>query len=371
MFGYNDQRPITGTTSPIFVPREANPQPVRPGKDYFFMQFYSGQASFTGPIWQKAKQLIVSTQINMNHPAFGGDSLRAIQRARAVKKDSAEQLGLSPNLIKLVPATMPAVSVSIDFLLDIENRLGQMAGLINSDSFLSAISLAPGAALVARAVGGLSQKVLQTFIPAEEQRPILQFSGDFNLVSGGLQEGYYVILGSNDENNPLPDPLPKLEVKDAALLADGERITGLSYIVLLVRRTEARTRDLNDGAAWEPKLREAEDKAQFAAGDLATPEEKDAVWAECRKILRDAQALLAADPNYLRDEAEAIIGASLKTCADRVGKKTRMDAKPVWSPPIADIEGMGIRFENLPARLNAYAEQVAESREVLRHAGLV
>jgi hypothetical protein len=374
MFGDDSPRALTGTTPAIFVPREGGAKAVRPGKDYFFVQFHSGQASFTGPIWQKAKQLIVSSQINMNHPALGGDPLRAIQRARSVKKDRAEQLGLSPNLIKLVPATMSQVSVSIDFVLDIENRLGQLAGLINSDSFLSAVSLAPGAALVARTIAGLSQKVLQTFIPAEQQQPILQFSGDFNLTSGALKEGYYVILGTNDDDNPLPNPIPKLEVRDGGLLADGERVTQLSYIILMVGRTEARTRDLSEGAAWDAKLREAEDKAQFAASDLSTDDEKLQTWEDCRKILREAQVLLRADPNYQREEADAILAASLKTCADLVGGKKRGPGEitpQLHQAVVANLEGMGVSTGgDWVAKLNDYAEQVAESRSILQQAGL-
>ena len=139
MFGDSDPRPITGTTSPIFVPSAPEAKPVRPGKDYFLVQFHSGQAAFCGPFWQKAKQLVISSQVNLNHPSLGSEGLRAIQRARSVSKDRAEQLGLSPNLIKLVPATMTQLSISVDFLLDTENRIGQLAGLINSDSFVAAI----------------------------------------------------------------------------------------------------------------------------------------------------------------------------------------------------------------------------------------
>jgi hypothetical protein len=370
---YSDPRPITGTTSPIFVPRGPDPKPVRPGRDYFFVQLFSGQAAFHGPLWQKAKQLVVSSQVNLNHPSLGEEGLRAIQRARAVNKDRAEQLGLSPNLIKLVPATMTQLSISIDFLLDIENRIGQLAGLINSDSFLAAVSLAPGSALVAKTIAGLSSKVLQTFFPAEERQPILQFSGDFNIASGDLKDGYYVILGTRDERNPIPDPLPKLEIRDGGLLGDGMRITGLSYIVLQVRRTEARTRDLSEGAPWEPKLREAEDKARLAASDGSTPEEKARVWEDCRKLLREAQVLLAADPNYLREEGENIFQSSLKFCAGQVGGAGGPGVRLLGAHPrvVADLESFGVRADEAwTAKLNGYAEQVAESRRILREAGL-
>jgi hypothetical protein len=90
---------------------------------------------------------------------------------------------------------MPNVTLSIAVLLVKKNRLALLGGLINSDSFFSALSLAPGASAVAKSVAGLADKVLQTFLPAEESKPILEFSGDFNIATATLQDCYYAILG--------------------------------------------------------------------------------------------------------------------------------------------------------------------------------
>jgi len=49
--------------------------------------------------------------------------------------------------------------------------------------------------------------VIQTFVPAQDQVPILQFAGDFDLgadTQTGLRDGYYVILGTRDSRNPIP-----------------------------------------------------------------------------------------------------------------------------------------------------------------------
>jgi hypothetical protein len=191
-------RPIIGTSSPIYVPREADGNTIRPGQDYFLVQILGAQASFTGSIWERAKRLIVISQVNLNHSILGDEALRALQRSREVRKDHAEQLGLRPNLIELVPAVMPSVSISVEFILDKENRLATLSGLINDDSFLASVSLAPGAATVARTVGSLAQKVIQSFVPAEEREPLLQFNGDFNLAVEGLRDGYYVIRSRSE-----------------------------------------------------------------------------------------------------------------------------------------------------------------------------
>ncbi len=323
LFGRADgaPNPKVGTTTPLFVPKSAEPQPVNPG-EYFWIKIHSSQAAFRGSIFQAVKQLVVTSVVNLNHPVLGDEDIRAIQKAREVQKDAAVQLGLSSNLISLVPATMTHVSVSIDFVLDKENHLAKLGTLINDGSFLTAISLAPGAAAVAKTVSGLAQKVIQTFIPAEESKPILQFSGDFNLgtepAGATLHDGYYIILGSQDEANPLPTTIQELVVGDSALHIDGRPVTQLSYVVLDVGRSLLRTRKLSEGALWDRKLRDAESFAQQAAdAPFAEGEDKKETWKKkCLPALEEARTLLQADANYAPGEADDIYKVAYKRCAD-------------------------------------------------------
>ncbi len=73
MFSWNDDKPYqpTGTTSPIYVPRNNSPKSIMPGEAYFFVQIKGAQAAFTGPIWEKIKRLIVTFQVPLNHPSLG------------------------------------------------------------------------------------------------------------------------------------------------------------------------------------------------------------------------------------------------------------------------------------------------------------
>jgi hypothetical protein len=385
VFGKNDPKPHAsiGTSHPIFIPRDSGPKAVRSGRDYFFVQVHGAQVAFTGPFWERVKRLIVVSQVNLNHPALGPEGVRAIQRSRDVKKEKAEQLGLNSNLIELVPAVMTHVSVSIAFILDKENHMTALTSLINDDSFLAAVSLAPGTSIVAKTVSRLAQKIIQNFMPAEEREPILQFSGDFNLTAGGMQEGYYAILGSRDERNPLPSPSPRLEVCEGQLLAGGTPVAHLSYVILDVQRTEARTRDLSGGAVWEHKLREAENEAQNIAQDPLAgdgDDERRQAWDKCRNLIREAQALLLADPNYLRHEADSIIKATFKACKDLVSPESPQrrfgpsigDTSRLWQPDEgSDRAFLGIAAdEDLDASLARYAHQVRAARRVLRAAGL-
>ena len=113
-----------GTTSPIFVAGEPESPWVQPGEYFWYPD--SAEAAFRGSIFEKAKQLVITSRVNLHHAALGNEEVYAIQRSRAVKKNQAEQLGLSTNLVSLVPATMSHVSVSIEFLLDKENHLAEL-----------------------------------------------------------------------------------------------------------------------------------------------------------------------------------------------------------------------------------------------------
>jgi hypothetical protein len=273
---------------------------------------------------------------------------------------------------------MNHVSITIDFIVDTTNRLLQLSGLINSDSFLSAISVTPGAALVAKTIGGISQKILQTFVPSESRQPILQFTGDFNVGDASFTAGYYAILGTRDENSPIPDPLPRLEIKEGALFSGGIRVTQLSYVVLKITRTEARTRDLNDGAAWDVKLHDAETKALAASLDPQLLDgDRAGIWNECKKLLQDARTLLLVDPNYLRTEVDAILEKAFTKCADLLygGKRSRapvaFDRTSIPQKVLVDGLSLGIPMDNgASTRLASYSQQEKASLELLHGIGL-
>jgi hypothetical protein len=368
----------TGTTTPCFIPRDGG-QPIQVGQHYFALQVHSAQAAFSGHIWEKARRLIVVSRVSLNHPLLGDKPLQALHRSREVRKGRAEQLGLAPNLINLVPATMDRVSVSIEFILDKENKLVKLTGLINDDSFLAAISLAPGAAMTAKTLGGLAGKLLNTFFQAEERQPILQFAGDFNLASGGLQEGYYAILGTRDDQNPLPRPLPSLSVQDGDLLAGGKPVTQWSYVLFDVQRLDARTRDLGVGQPWYAKLVEAEGIAQDVANDpLIGDEERTQKWQACQKLLRETRTLLNADPNYLPQEAKTIIQAAFVNCREQILEPVapRLLGHETGAKGLAALDEDARELldtddvQVLDAALVTYAEQVARSRQVIQRAGI-
>jgi hypothetical protein len=366
----------TGTTAPILIPEERC-QPVQPGRDYFFIQIVAAQAVFGGNFWAETNRLVITSQVNLNHPALGNQDVLAIQRSREVRRDRLEKLGLSPNLVSLVPATMTHVSISIDFILDKKSRLVALAGLINEDSFLSAISLAPGAAVVAKTIGGLAQKVITTFMPAEERQPILQFKGDFNIGESGMREGYYAILGTRDASRPLPNPLPGLSFQNGELLGDGEPLN-FSHVVLKVGRTEARGRERSDNSLWDAKLRQAEDLAAHVARDRSlTTDQKVREWDNCKKALIEARALLLADSNYTSDEADNIYWSTWDKCENALlGKAqdgTRAGLQAAQLDWIPDLEGdrsfLAIPpSDHLQARLTAYASQLFAARRSLKQA---
>lgn len=368
----------TGTTPALYLPRSTESRPVLPG-EYFLIKIHSAQVAFRGTVFDRVNQLVVTSKVNLHHPALGSKEVFAIQRTLAIRKNQAELLGLSPNLIHLVPATMANVSIAIEFILDTQNNLAKLGGLINNDAFLAAISLAPGAAAVAKTVGSLAQSIIQAFIPAQEHQPILQFVGDFNIgetddpqTNGRLWDGYYVILGTRSDDDPLPNPLPRLEVRGDTLLADDMPITQLSYVVLEASRIPLRTRALNQDALWERKLREAELQAREIADDpFADDTARRQAWEKCKALLQEARALLLVDANYAARESDAIYKTVYKSCADTIVatttsiRGTKVPRAAIDTP--LDRSLFGIQpDEDLAGIVAAYAGAAADAETILR-----
>src|SRR4051812_47031645 len=99
-------RPLTGTTTPIYIPRRDGSEPIGPGRDYFLVQLCAAQAAFVGSVWERAKTLLIVSQVKLQGVDVDHD-FHAIQRSRAVQRRRTELLGLQPNVIDLVPAVMP------------------------------------------------------------------------------------------------------------------------------------------------------------------------------------------------------------------------------------------------------------------------
>lgn len=307
----------TGTTVPIFVSNKTDPAIVQPGATYFLIKIHAAQVVYKGNIWQKAKQVAITSQVNLNSPILGNHPITAIQQYRSIKSGQREQLGLAANLVSLVPATMERVTLSIDFLVDTSNRLFALSNLINDKTFISDISFVPGVAAVAQQVGSISQKIIQTFMDPQEQIPILKFYGDFNLSDGTFKEGYYIILGNRDPNFALPNDAKELRVTEAGqvLYSDNSPVESLSYIVLKVSVVSARTRALGSQSAWDKALTKAETRADdIAQNPFASDDDKKAAWNDCIKALAESRALLDDDASYLPVERKQIYQTSYTYC---------------------------------------------------------
>lgn len=370
--------PATGTTTPIYVPASASPKTVKVGECYFWLQVKAAQAYFADDSFfyqylgfglDKIKNIIVTSKIRLDVPALD-DAALGIKLTRDLKRGVPEQLGLSPNLINLVPATMTQAEVSLDFVVDKENQLARLAGMINTDSLFTPLSLAPGTLAVARTIGSLAQKTIQAFIPANAQKPILQFSGAFNFAGGGSSEGYYVILGTRDTSAPLPPPTARLEVQGTSLLVDGRPADRLSYVILELRTAEARTRAAGANSLWDIKLREAEREAQLVGKDpLAADEARKQAWNKVLEWLRQANVLLSADANYLPAEADRIYWASYELCKQALFAPARDKSGAPWQttgwqPDEAQSRAaLGIPADlDLDAALDEYLDQVNRTR---------
>ena len=101
----NQATATLGTTPVIRLPKAATPNPIQPGQGYFRLRLHSAQAAIFGPFWQKAQQLLVTSEVRLYMPPFNGEPIQSLQRVRSLKQGAVEQLGLNPNLIDLTPAS--------------------------------------------------------------------------------------------------------------------------------------------------------------------------------------------------------------------------------------------------------------------------
>ena len=372
--------PTIGTNpTPYYVPFDGSPETIQTNEGYFCVQIYGAQAAFAGSFWTGAQNLAITSQVNLNlgdQHNLGNQDLRSILQYRALNKNTAVQLGFSPLLVDFIPARMKHVSVSIEYLVDTKNYLKDIIGLIADKNLLSIVSLAPGAAMVAKTLGGLAEKIITTFVPADQRKPILQFSGDFDLAAQGLKEGYYIILGSHSQNNPLPPKAPALKVMEGGgLLLNNSPVTELSYVILKIRCTRSIRDRLMEQSSWYKKLGEAKRLAhdyvddRFADADSAKKKE---YWEkQCLPLIREARALLTEDENFLAAEVDLVYRQAYKECLDIITRKTATKfagAAPSWQPDFAaDRQFLGIsKDEDLDARLGEYAEQVYKARTVFQ-----
>lgn len=379
--------PTIGTNpTPYYVPSSDTPEVITTDQGYFYMQVYGVQAAFTGSWWIGAQNLTIMSQVNLHlgdcHE-LGDQDFRSILQYRPLDKNIAIQLGFSPILVDFVPAKMKKVSFSIDYLVDARNYLKDLAGLITDKDLLSTISLAPGAAMVAKTIGTLSEKIVSTFFPQQERKPILQFSGDFNLAEEGLKEGYHVILGSHSPENPLPTKEPRLEVVGGGgLLMNEQPVTQLSYVILKIGCTKSIRDRFTGRTPWRDKLQEvrrlASDYADDPFADPDAPKKKDFWEKQCLPLLREASAVLKADPNFLDSEVELIYRSAYRECLDLITTKaatrTTASGQPVssWQPDaLEDRRFLGIpEKEDMDARLSEYAEHLFQARKKFKEIGI-
>ena len=369
--------PTLGTTPAIRLPKEATPAPLQPGQGYFRVRMHAAQAAIFGPFWQKSQQLVVTSEVRLFCPPFNGEPVQSLQRIKPLKQGAAEQLGLSPSLVDLTPAALDKVGITVEFLLDRQNRLANLVQIVNDDAFLSVVSLAPGAAAAAKAVGALSKKLLDGTLEPSDQVPVLRFAGDFSLPAGDLADAYYVILGTRFEQHPLPRPLPgppRLQVSGRDLLLDNQPVVHWSYVILDVDTVPLRTRDLGRGEPWYEKLSLVEAQvAQVGNNPWATEDERRQVWTSCLALIKDADLLLRQSPLYLPSEAQDIIKLAYFYAQQQLFTPRR-DAMAFALPerrPEPPAFPWAADAEALTRQVSAYEDQAAPARGKLRSMGML
>ncbi len=312
-----------GTTSPIFIPfTQAPARPIEPGECYFYLKIREAAVYFPAAFWVRPQHLLVTSQVELRHPAWQTDRLLSLRYLRPIERNQPRVLGISPNLLGLIPARLDSFTLSIDFLADSQNLFAKLASTINEGQFFKELNLVPGVQAVAGIVSRIAGGLLKAFLKEEEQVPLLKFSGSFNLVAESqegppdqerLREGLYVILGSLDPTYPLPSGADAQHLyvpQNGGLMLGGGPVETLSYVILEVRRADLRSVEVDGGAEWASRLREAkavEDKTRLAPNPSRLTEYREQ-WGG---LMEAFAFLLRNDPNFLDRDADRIINTAI------------------------------------------------------------
>lgn len=308
-----------GVSGPHFLAGTGNGAVIEKDNHYFFAKIAGAQACFRGKFWDMPKALLISSKVSMEHQRIADTPIRSILAVREVVKNQDIQLGCTDILVNLTPAILPGFSIGIEFILDRENAFGQMTSLINDRSFISAVGISAEAAGVAKSVGIISQKILSTFLTEEQKKPILSFSGNFQIASGDLQAGMYAIIGSQDDDYPLPDNYDGLRISDGRLFLGDEPMRNVSYVVIEIGRTSTRGESGASDSRWLKLLRSAKNDIDSAVENLLSEgEDLRIAYKNARTKIGQARVLLLSDENYLPAERDAIIKSTVAYCNDAV-----------------------------------------------------
>lgn len=352
-----------GTSSPVYVPLQPGAKTPQVGQCYFMVQIVNAAVLYSGNWLHNASQVMVTTTVKLD----GGDA-RSINAVRPIVKNHQDCLGLGCDIVEPMPLTQSCLGVSVSFVPSVTNRLEGLQGIINSNELLTPLSIAPGKLLVAQQLSKLAGSILDVFCPKDSKgaRPSLDMSWTFNPVMnslnvplpGDLRDGYYVFFASQDGKHPLPVGANSqtVTVNGIDVNVNGQPVRDMSYLVLLVRTKDRKTKEASS-EAWSKDLSDLDTILQDVDLQKKT---KNQAYDECIDKILAARTLLGVDPSYLQVEKNEIIQAAI----DKVKVQlTPATATAVLTPKEIKITGLP-SYEALDARVKDYSTSVKNSMSI-------
>jgi hypothetical protein len=317
---------VVGVTPAIYVNSSSLPKPrtINKRKDYLLIQVESAQAAFRGKPWNNVRKFVVLSKVNLNITSGSKFSEVINQELYNVQPNACNKLGFSnKTLVPHVPASMDNISITFDFLTDVESKLKQFADLINTQAAKDLFSLTPVGAY-ANAGSKVIQAIQNTYWLGITNNPILSFKGEFDIQAKELNEGYYAIISATDEHSPLPPGNPELIFNannDLCLVGNaGYDLSRWCYILLHVHYL-GNTRDIEDGKgrSWYKLYETAQHIAKNVENRtwLSRPERVEAFYS-CQIVLDDMVNLLKDDPDYLESDSNSIYITTLATLKNKI-----------------------------------------------------
>lgn len=297
---------------------------VSRNKEYVSIKLHSVFAYYKSGFLENIKQLIVASDIAFERE---GKLVEGTMVNKSWQKldSSGDFIALNDHLAVLAPATPPSVRLKISFRGVGEDKFKKVFDVLSSADLKTALTLSDATIGKVGAFTSIARKFLATPYTSDNQRQILDVEQSFVLYPAdaapmvdALREGYLVVVSARGGKTEDLSRVHQLTQEDIRLSALGQGLefrdtdnswkpfTRVSYVIVSVTKTPVRDND--EGSAWFRKYGEAVSAAEKVQdGSDAVKAKEEAVG-----LLREGNALLQVDPNYIEDERRKIRSQAAK-----------------------------------------------------------
>jgi hypothetical protein len=331
--------------SPLYYPE----QPPPPSKleldnSYFRVQLHHAQAFFKAGWLTEPGFVTLSSSVESSFQP--GSPIQSLHRISTLQKNTPCGLGVGTNLTQYLPVRpSDSLRIAIKYTVSQDKPVQNLLTQMQQTGLVAQLSLARPDWAVALKVSDVAGKLLSYLLREGSEHDIFDLKIDLNL--SDLKTGYYVVLGSkNDENWPEPRIL-KIDQDSSLITKTGGSLSHLCYAVIKVAGLSRQMQEVFRDEPWWELLQIAKENILDAIPDSEL--ERRELLGEWRFALKQVKSLARKRREFLWSEIQEILATA----------ETEVQAK--LKPP-STPEAFG--FDELPDDLQEILE--VETKEDLQ-----